>query len=355
MKYSWTSPPAIACIVFVFLCAGAFVRSQMRVSQIRLGTDAITVQQAYWEGQIKRLGGNAAYQEFARSVATSTPQSQHAQAHIFGGALYQVEGLSGLATCDSQFSFGCFHESLGRAISSLGLSVVTQLNEECFKGAGNAPLACQHGIGHGIVAYIGYDLSSLKKSLAICKTLPGIHPVGGCYGGAYMEFNMRTMLGSEGSPREDNSDLLSPCDRLDASDQPACYFWQPLWWHIVFDRQGIHDQLKNYTKIGALCADVPVDSRSRCFEGIGNNIPVDIQAATSVEEVGRNLCVAAAPVIEDRVHCLSFLAKSLLNGGAGIKGDALLVCYGLPGEEYQYCASAAGHDLVVPTAGNAAQ
>ena len=302
---------------------------------------SVATQQAYWLDRVNAVGGDSAYKEFETFVDPMTANKKHAEAHIFGGALYMVEGLSGLPTCDTQFSLGCFHEFLGKAISSLGLSVVTELNKTCFKETGNSPLACQHGIGHGIVADIGYDLSSLKKSIAICKTLSGINRIGGCYGGVYMEYNMQTMLGTDGAPRQAGADLMRPCDELTTPDQPTCYFWQPLWWHTVFDEQGIRDQTVNYQKIGALCTRVPANSRQFCFEGIGNNIPTDIRATTSIEESARKLCVAASSDAKDQLDCLSFLANSLLTGGAGIKGNALLVCRGLTGEQYQYCASAA--------------
>ncbi len=342
MKYiRRLSPAVVAFMLFALLCAGAFIQAHKKSPALRAGSNNLSAQQAFWEGRITKVGGTAAYQEFAESVATGTPQSQHAQAHVFGSALYQAEGLPGLATCDSRFSFGCYHEFLGRAISSLGLAVVAQLNDACFQVLSSSPLSCQHGIGHGIIADLGYDASSLDKALAVCKDLPHSDPIGGCYGGVFMEYNLQTMLGEEGRIRPATADLLAPCDRESAVYQPACYFWQPQWWRQNLRTQGVVDNKIAYSQIGALCAQAPANMQRSCFEGIGNNIPADAEFDANT---ARTLCIAATRDPQHQLWCRSLVADSLFVGGAGKKGDALAVCKGLSAEAYRYCASYAKNE-----------
>ncbi len=157
---------------------------------------------------------------------------QHTEAHIFGGALYATEGLNGISTCDARFSSGCFHEFIGRAIADDGLSVVTQLNTVCTNKGG-----CQHGIGHGLISYLGYSPEDLTKSIAICAGLPGEEMLDGCMGGSFMEYNMRTMLQvSNGAvrPATSTKDLLDPCDRFSGEAQRSCMLYQPQWWSVSF-------------------------------------------------------------------------------------------------------------------------
>lgn len=301
----------------------------------------ISERDAYWTSLIRREGAAQAYGDFGAAVASLPPQLQHENAHVFGGALFEVEGLPGLATCDSKYSFGCYHEFLGRAIASLGLSVVTKLNQDCVDLLKGSALSCQHGIGHGIEAALGYDGAALKKSLALCESLPYNDPIGGCYGGVFMEYNMQTMLGDQGKPRAlVNGDVQYPCDTVGEPFTPACYFWQPQWWHQILREQGIRDQSAIYAKIGAYCMAAPAADRRSCFEGTGNNLVAD---ANFDGDAARELCIAATKDPTYQLYCRSLAADSLFVGGAGKKGDAEAVCEGLTGASYEYCAAYASN------------
>jgi len=166
-KYS-----VVALIVFcvVVVCGyGKYTDSGENFSPVET-----TEQEQYWRERISTDGGSVAYQEFTKHVAGLSIEEQHTLSHKFGGALFEVEGVSGLPVCDSQFSYGCSHEFLGRAIAKLGLGVVANLNEMCFKALKSKSLSCQHGIGHGIQASLGYTFEDLKKALAVCGGLS--HP-----------------------------------------------------------------------------------------------------------------------------------------------------------------------------------
>jgi hypothetical protein len=299
-----------------------------------------SVAESYWKERIHAVGGVRAYAEFAESVSNFSPQMQHKGSHAFGGALYDVEGAQGLSVCDSRFSFGCFHEFLGRAITDLGLDSVTQLNQGCVDQLGRGALSCQHGIGHGVLAAIGYDRDDLMKALEICKDLPFNDPIGGCYGGVYMEYNMQTMLGEEGRARPATNDLAAPCDSLPDPYAAACYFWQAQWWRRYLRDQGIANNLVAYARIGQYCAQAPAQYARNCYEGIGNNIPPD---ADFDGDRTRALCEATSDNATDRLYCKSYAANSLFVGGAGKKGDALAVCADLPDSEYRYCVTYANN------------
>lgn len=296
---------------------------------------------SYWYERIKDAGGEDAYRELASAVADLSPQHQHEEAHAFGGALFAAEGVQGLSVCDASFSFGCFHEFLGRAIAALGLSSVPELNERCFQELSDSPLSCQHGIGHGIMAHLGYDDEALRESLALCRDLAHADSIGGCYGGVFMEYNVQTMLGEDGRIRPMGEDAQYPCSVLPEEYGAACYFWQPQWWRQVLVEQGEPDASVHYAQIGMWCEGAPARFLRECFEGIGNNIPPD---AGFDGARARELCEAATNNPERQLYCKSLAANSLFVGGAGKTGDALALCEGLSGEAAAYCEAYARNE-----------
>jgi len=301
----------------------------------------LAVREAFWKERVSVLGSRTAYDEFASAVDPLSPAVRHNNAHAFGKALFAVEGVDGLSTCDDRFSYGCFHEFLGQAISALGLGVVIDLNNGCFKTLTVSPLSCQHGIGHGILAFVGYNNTELLGALEACRSLPGSDPIGGCYGGVFMEYNLQTMLAEEGRLRPIQDDVQAPCDSLEREYGPACYFWQPQWWHQLLLTQGVEGVDSRYARMGEWCGVTPQEYRRACFEGIGNNLAPD---ADFNGVRARGICEMVSENSLYQLYCKSYVANSLAVGGAGATGDALAVCEGLVGDVYTYCAAYAHNE-----------
>lgn len=271
---------------------------------------SIQMQAAHWEERIKAVGGKAAYEEFAQSVANEVPEQQHEGAHIFGGVLYGVEGISGLPTCDSRFSSGCFHQFLGRAITDHGLSVVQELYKACATVAQGGGLSCLHGLGHGIQATLGYSFGDLQTALATCKSLPYNDPIGGCYGGVFMEYNMRSMLGGSSLREEKDNNMYAPCDTIVDSYVLPCTFWQPQWWNEELLSHGIASNIQRFTMMGLYCEHLgktPTLLRA-CFEGIGNIAANGVQFDPDKSVA---LCNATSDLTERRAWCINLVASSI--------------------------------------------
>lgn len=294
-------------------------------------------QEAHWAERIRDIGGKQAYAEFARDVDALSPAKQHESAHAFGAALFAVEDTSGLPVCDARFSYGCFHEFLGRAIAAHGLATVKSLNQGCVDSLVESPLSCQHGIGHGIIAFLGYDDTALRKSLDECRALPYNDPIGGCYGGVFMEYNMQTMLGTEARIRQPSkpADMYEPCASLPEAYKVSCVFWQPQWWHSGVFQGEATDEV--FAKLGENCRGMIASDKDllrTCFEGIGNIVP---PAAQFDGKRAAELCDATSPRAIERLYCRSLAANSLGGGGAGKVGDGAAVCSGLTKDSYAYC------------------
>ncbi len=328
-------------ITLMAITGGAYLLTTDIASQDSAAA-SIAEREAHRRERIQAIGGFAAYRELTDEIATHPPEEQHVAAHTFGAALYAVEGTRGLAVCDAQFSFGCFHEFLGRAIADLGLASVGDLNDACREALGEQSLSCQHGIGHGLVAHVGYEDSELERSLRICRDLPFNDPIGGCYGGVFMEYNLRTML--EQAPLREGTDLMQPCASLETEYARACYFWQPQWWlqrTIAFEGKE-KNSTEAFSEIGRHCKRAGDETLQRsCFEGIGNiaTEAADFDGARTAE-----LCDAVSSELLPRLYCRSIAANSLHTGGAGKKGNADIVCRDLPAKAAAYCGAYARNE-----------
>ncbi len=222
-----------------------------------------TADYKYWVKRIGEVGGDMAYGEFKDKYKNENFGMQHTMSHVFGVVLFDTLGLDGVAVCDSTFAFGCYHSFFGKAISVNGVSVITSLDQACLKKWGLEGLGCPHGIGHGVISYLGYD--RLLDSLNECSKLSWKQPIGGCTSGAFMEYNYHTMEdpSSVKSRALDAKDPYAPCSSLPDKFLQACYFEQASWWEKVYSR--------DYQKIGVLCQAINGDmEKDACFRGIGN-------------------------------------------------------------------------------------
>jgi hypothetical protein len=296
---------------------------------------ALGAKEAEWKDRIERAGARAAYEALADEYASRPPEEQHTAAHYFGAALFAAEGTKGIEVCDERFNYGCYHQLLGSAIAAEGLAVVPVLNDVCRTTTKEerSPLVCQHGIGHGIAAYLGYAREDFLKALGVCSTLPDIDPIGGCYGGAFMEYNFQTMLGAEGRVRAAGDDALELCTSVTDAYLLACAYWQPQWWSQVLMSRGM-DEDEAFGTMGTWCQSLGGGARLACFEGMGNITP---PAAQFNEERSIALCQAASADLRERTHCLAAAAGSLAQGGSGATGNGRVLCEVLSGREREWC------------------
>lgn len=296
-------------------------------------TSDLSTQEAYWIEYIESNGGNVAYKAFTELISEVPSSRQHTLAHVMGSALYKAMGTDGLFICTSDYSYGCYHEFLGRAIHEGGLPIIESLSSACESILKTQSLGCQHGIGHGILGYLGYDIESLKGSLAVCESLGKETISHSCFGGVFMEYNTETLLADQASTRTLDPKLgyMYPCSTLDRSWQAPCYFWQVQWW-LALDRYD-HPKLSDRVDlIAGRCASIGNEhSRRECFRGIGYNLPGE---AGYDALIVRDLCQRLTTV--GPVECAAGAAGSLLaNPSSAAIGYT--VCDDLGDTDQAYC------------------
>lgn len=254
------------------------------------GVDA-PAEERHWRERLSAVGADAAYQEFKRAYADRHFSDQHIAAHVMGALLYRELGVAGLRTCDEAFAFGCYHSFFGTALAEIGPDGIRDFDRQCIEQFGPYGTGCQHGIGHGIMEYVGPR--RIDDALRLCEGTTVVHPLLGCTSGVFMEYNTPIAIGTTASQtlREiDPGNPLAPCPALAERFRASCYFELAPWWKNFFD----------YEAIGRLCAELAAPGeREACLLGIGHIIaPFTAYDLTASRRECRRM-----PTEDDEVLC----------------------------------------------------
>lgn len=247
--------------------ASAILRRVAGIHLVALGDVADA--RSYWADHIDAFGPERAYQELKTIYAAETFGAQHRAAHLFGELLYEKTGVAGFATCDESFSFGCFHSFLTAAVAREGIGIVNKLDAACVEKFGTLGTGCQHGIGHGILEYLGHASENLVRALDACAQTTQIRKLLGCSSGVFMEYNFPTVIAqgeASAKTRTFQPDNPStPCNTVVPKQfRESCYYELAAWWQRATDDIG---------RLGQWCYAVAAAAdREACFLGIGNSV-----------------------------------------------------------------------------------
>lgn len=205
-------------LVSVLLVAGVLwfghTTDSLNVSSQTVGEIRVTM-----EKNIEDMGGREAYQTFKQQYENVPFDAQHSASHLFGESLFHSLGLPGISVCDSDFSFGCYHGFFTKAVSEQGLVVVSDLDVACTAVTDAQSIsACQHGIGHGILEYVGP--LHLSRALEACTNTHQSNPLVGCTSGVFMEYNVPLSVSENGvfsttaRPLENPNEPYHPCTEV---------------------------------------------------------------------------------------------------------------------------------------------
>jgi hypothetical protein len=123
--------------------------------------------------------------------ATLPPQTDmHLLGHVVGDALYRQEGKMGITKCTDEFRNACSHSIVVGLFSEYGEKAFEEIASVCKNapGGSGAYTMCYHGLGHGVLAAMDYDL---PKATEICMRTGtpqyNMREAVECAGGAVME------------------------------------------------------------------------------------------------------------------------------------------------------------------------
>lgn len=286
----------------------------------------------------------------------------HLLGHTVGEELYKQQGVAGIAVCTQDFRNACSHAVVVGALNEFGgTKALGLIKDACSKapGGSGAYTMCYHGLGHGVFAYFGYDLS---KTVEFCR-LTGTPEYNQreyqeCVGGSIME-----LMGGGGHDRDlwllarekyyQDTDPLSPCSSsvIPADAKGICYVYisPHLFAHAGADLSvpGPDDFANAFTYCDRISSKTP-DLRSACFGGIGKEFPVlalarDIRAIAQASDEQltqmRQWC-NVAPNEEAYNACTQSVLASLHWGGENDPRVSIRFCDLAPGGERSACFAA---------------
>lgn len=300
----------------------------------------------YFTDLAVRKGAKYSYEVL--KIAPIAPNiDMHLLGHVVGDELYKQEGSRGIEVCTDDFRNACSHAIVVGLFSDKGEAALPEIVEACkhAPGGSGAYNMCFHGLGHGILAAMGYEM---PKAIDICKKTSDAKVSGReaieCVGGTVME-----IIGGGGHDRElwakqrtkylKDDDPLYPCDSKFMPDEARSQCYVYLTPHL-FQLAGANlasPNEENFKKSFPFCERIPkseASNRRVCYGGFGKEFVVlakardirNIEKMTNEEllKVYRWCKLAGA---SDGVNfCLISAVNSLYWGGENDREVAIRFC-----------------------------
>jgi hypothetical protein len=237
----------------------------------------------YWSQELTARGPQEAFARVQKEFAHADPNEQHYAVHIMGELLFEERGLDGLRECTDVYGYGCYHGFFTAAIGALGEPVVNKLDGVCLSlGKGLRTESCQHGVGHGILEYLGPQ--RLTMALQWCaEKVADVFPALGCKSGVFMEY-FNPQLDPGRAPIFNTDEPLNVCGDLPIEEERTCVYELSVLWR----RAALPP-----AQVDGICTTLPTASvRESCYIGYGNFIAPEFDF--SIEKAGA-LCDQMSP------------------------------------------------------------
>jgi len=214
----------------------------------------------------------------------------HLLGHVIGDVLYKQKGAEGITVCTNDFRNACSHSIVVGLFFEKGESALSEIASICRKapGGSGAYTMCFHGLGHGILAFNGYDLS---KTVDLCSKT-GTPEYRNreyleCVGGSIMEilgggFHDREKWTQKRAEYLNDDDPLLPCsgELIPKEAKPICYVYLT---PRLFELAGADlrfPQVEHFKRAFEFCDlidEKDTSSKDACFGGLGKEFVVLVQ------------------------------------------------------------------------------
>lgn len=279
-----------------------------------------------------------------KEVEVSPGTDLHLLGHIVGDELYKQRGIDGIQFCTHDFRNACSHSIVIGAFTKDGDNALGEIAKACENAPGGkgAYTMCFHGLGHGVLAYYGYDY---KKMIESCKkTGTPAHQdqeFAECVGGAVMETvaggghdpitwqKQRDVYLTKKDPLHICSESMTPSRARD-----MCYTYiTPFLWEAAGGKLGQPDE-KSIQKAFLFCDAVDERHKDACYSAFGKEF-IGLATAHDIREVStispkqasiiKTLC-ALAPSQRAQSDCVANTVGSLFWGGENNPRASILFC-----------------------------
>lgn len=308
----------------------------------------------YFSALSKKKGAEYAYQVL-RVAPLPSGTDVHLLGHVVGDILYKQRGASGIKICTQDFRNACSHSVVVGLFNDQGPDALNQIAEACRKSPGGtgAYTMCFHGLGHGILAYYGYDMA---KADEVCQktSTPAFNNREGveCVGGTVME--IISGGGHDPDKWQAANKLYLTADRplglcqnsfIPAAAKSQCYVYLTPFLFVASGGDLASPTEANFKKAFTFCEAIPSeekDNRDACFGGFGKEFIVLAQGR-DIRKIGDlnesqlrqvyDWCMLATPK-EGRASCNISAVNSMYWGGENNYQTPIKFCL-ITNDEYQ--------------------
>ncbi len=258
--------------------------------------------------QVEKEGAEAAFLEL-RSLYETDERARidcHQLAHEIGHAGFdRYRDVAGAFTHGDPFCWsGYYHGVLESYVADIGYeNLPGRMNTICESMPGREKYSfdyynCVHGIGHGVMAVTGDDLTS---SLGLCDGLSGRWEQQSCYGGVFMQNTINEHFGEHRADFKED-DAAYPCTAVDQRYKDSCYITQTS--HMLKAFRG------NFTEVFAACAAIPdKEFLDTCYQSIGR----DASGSSVSDPVKTKATCMLGTDRQQRVGCVIGAAKDFVS------------------------------------------
>ncbi len=214
------------------------------------------------------LGGERVMDELIHDSGGGSIVDCHQEAHRIGRIAFDLYGARVFQAGNFSCHSGYYHGAMESFLNKQGTdNLAKNIDTLCSQFPTRFGLfECLHGVGHGVLAYLSYDV---PKSLESCRELSSDYAKTSCFGGVFME-NIVTAQGRGAGSSHDtkwaNDDPQFPCNGVDQSFdvQYQCYLMQTSRMLDIshYDFSFVKDQ----------CLKAPQNMMSVCFKSMGRDI-----------------------------------------------------------------------------------
>ncbi len=373
-KYKEFVPTVTLIGIVLLFVGGTYVIDNLKIDSFKMGAESILSKDlpelkelagTQWEFQkystyfqqlADKKGGVYAYRVLLEAPFPKGTDL-HLLGHVVGDMLYKQKGLSGINSCTPDFRNACSHSIVVGYLRDHGEGALPEIVKTCKEAPGGrgAYTMCFHGLGHGVLAFVGYDL---EKAVNLCQKTgtPEFQnrEYMECTGGTIMEMiagvHDRDVWATQKDRFFKKSDPLYPCNAPFMPDEVKSVCYVQLTPHLFEAAGGDLGNLKPsvFAKAMSYCAAIPkTDSmlRNSCYSGFGKEYIVLAQDR-DIRDMGaskpealktvRDACAKAGDE-EGEDACNMSALNSLFWGGENNPDASFSYCEIASGEAKDQC------------------
>lgn len=269
----------------------------------------------------------------------------HLLGHVVGDVLYKQQGAKGIQICTQDFRNACSHSIVVGLFTDKGEKALDEIKGACKNAPGGlgAYIMCYHGLGHGILAFEGYDFVptiDLCKKTATKEYENKEYPE--CVSGAVME-----IISGGGHDKDlwakqrikylkaDNPLYICSRDFMPEEARGRCYdYLTPYLWETV--GADINNPTESdFQESFKLCSQIVEENyQNICYQGFGKEF-VGLAQSKDIRMVGQmsderlKKIVGWCNLAEEKngiSQCLSHALSSIFWGGENDYHGSIRFC-----------------------------